>query len=89
MTRTTRIGAAVAVALLVMTCMVPPWRHAYQIEAGSAVVRHSAGYALIWRPPAPMRFGVTGIEIDWDRLVLQAAAPIGLLGLIALLRRPL
>lgn len=76
-------GAAVAVCLA-----FPPWTFTHS-RPGAATVRNDAGYSFIFNPPVPGGRSYDGVELDLDRLLVQALVIALLTAVVALALRGL
>jgi hypothetical protein len=71
-------------AILVASCLVPPWTIKRQYPAGVVRIEASPVYAPLWSPPA-RTYRMQLIEVDSVRLLLQGAILAGLMAVVGML----
>ena len=71
-----------------LSAAVPPWVYTFTAPAGRESATRSAGYFLLWQPPAARSsHNLHGVRIDLDRLLIQWAIIAALGGAHIFLRR--
>lgn len=77
-----RLVPFLAVAMLVISFLMPPWVHTYDRNGNyGGHTRAPAGYAWVFSPPQPKdNTGYHGVQIDVSRVLLQIAAMTVIVG---------
>jgi hypothetical protein len=68
MNKKQKVAICIAMALIVLMLVLPPWYTKYTTGAGTVV--RSAGYQLLFWPPAPR--ARWSVHVDFPRLAVQA-----------------
>lgn len=66
-----RFTAVLAIIIITLSSIYPPWEYTFQ-DQGISQVTKPAGYHLIFLPPEPeSSYENYGVRIDFDRYLIQ------------------